>query len=211
MFIVYSPEGRNFIGDKGRIDSMPVSPIKKPVAVEKDVLEGEVFDPSAYKNKAKPVASAAVKAYQVNQQGQQRRIIVKASEVMVSPVVLVADDATVEEAWHLMQSSNVHFLPVMRSGELVGMCTESDLLGRVIVDQLGVLEGVKPDTVAEVMHTEVITTTGDTDIRHIAAILAEYDVGALVVMNEVGGLIGIVTRTDLIKRLANDPPVELYT
>jgi CBS-domain-containing membrane protein len=146
----------------------------------------------------------------VTQEDKRRRVVVKVAEIMSAPVVLVTDENSLEEAWLLMQEHKVKYLPVIRAGVLVGLCSQVDLLGRVIVNKEGLLEGVKQETVAEVMQSRVVTTNGDTDIRHIAQVLSDYDAGALVIMSESSEVVGIVTEGDLVKRLANDPPVELY-
>ncbi len=215
MFIVYAPEGKSFIGEKPKVPSLKVAAMTPVNPVEEDVLEGEKADFSASYNAhnqpRKPQKSdLAVHAYEVNQADKRRRVVVKVAEIMSSPVVLISDENSLEEAWLLMEEHKVSYLPVIRAGLLVGLCSQADLLGRVIVSKEGVLEGVKQETVAEVMHSQVMTTSGDTDIRHIAQVLSDYDIGALVIMNESSEVLGIVTEGDLVRRLANDPPVELY-
>ncbi len=211
MFIVYAPEGRSFIGQKFKAPPLRVPPIMPVNPVEEDVLEGDKADLHSSYHAQKPQGSgSAVHAYEVNQADKRRRVVVKVAEIMSSPVVLVSDENSLEEAWILMQERKVSYLPVMKAGVLVGLCSQADLLGRVIVNKKGLLEGVKQETVAEIMQPQVMTTSGDTDIRHVAKVLSDYDIGALVIMSEFSEVVGIVTEGDLVKRLANDPPVELY-
>ncbi|WP_019556391.1 CBS domain-containing protein [Thiomicrorhabdus arctica] len=211
MFIVYAPEGRSFIGRKPKVPPLKVDPLIPINPIEKDVLDGrdsssEITSSAQTHQKTE----SAVHAYEVTQEDKRRRVIVKVVEIMSAPVVLVSDENSLEEAWLLMQEHKVSYLPVIKAGILVGLCSQADLLGRVIVNKDGVLEGVKQETVAEVMHSQVVTTSSDTDIRHIAQVLSDYDIGALVIMSEFHEVVGIVTEGDLVKRLANDPPVELY-
>jgi acetoin utilization protein AcuB len=211
MFIVYAPEGRSFIGRKPKIPPLKVDPIMHTNPVEEDVLEGEKPGlKRSYHLQESSRADSAVHAYEVNQADKRRHVVVKVSEIMSSPVVLISDENSLEEAWLLMQEHKVSYLPVIKSGELVGLCSQANLLGRMIVSKKGQLEGVKQETVAEVMQAQVMTTLGDTDIRHVAKVLSDYDLGALVIMNAFREVEGIVTEGDLIERLANDPPVELY-
>lgn len=211
MFIVYAPEGRSFIGQKPKLLPLRVGPVAPVNRVEEDVLDGENSDFSLYNPiKKQQKSDLAVQAYKVNQTDKRRRVVVKVAEIMSSPVVLISDENSLEEAWLLMQEHKISYLPVVKEGVLVGLCSQADLLGRVIVNKEGGLEGVKQETVGEVMHSQVVTTSGDTDIRHVAQVLSDYDIGALVIMSELNEVIGIVTEGDLVKRLANDPPVELY-
>lgn len=211
MFIVYAPEGRSFIGREPKVPPLKIDPIKPVNPIEEDVLDGEKANSNeTYPPRKHQKSELAVHAYEVTQEDKRRRVVVKVAEIMSAPVILISDENSLEEAWLLMQEHKVSYLPVIRAGVLVGLCSQADLLGRVIVNKEGVLEGVKQETVADVMQSQVVTTSGDTDIRHIAQVLSDYDAGALVIMSEPGEVIGIVTEGDLVKRLANDPPVELY-
>lgn len=211
MFIVYAPEGKSFIGQKPKTPPLRVGPVMPVNPVEEDVLDGEKADlKTPYHAQKHQKSDSAVHAYEVNQADKRRRVVVKVAEIMSSPVVLISDENSLEEAWLLMQEHKISYLPVVKSGTLVGLCSQADLLGRVIVSKEGVLEGVKQESVAEVMHAQVVTTSGDTDIRHVAQVLSDYDAGALVIMSEFNEVIGIVTEGDLVKRLANNPPVEIY-
>ena len=211
MFIVYAPEGKSFIGQTPKAPPLRVGPVMPVNPVEEDVLDGEKADLKAsYHAQKHQKSDSAVHAYEVNQADKRRRVVIKVAEIMSSPVVLISDESSLEEAWLLMQEHKISYLPVVKSGTLVGLCSQADLLGRVIVSKEGGLEGVKQETVAEVMHAQVVTTSGETDIRHVAQVLSNYGVGALVIMSEFNEVIGIVTEGDLVKRLANNPPVEIY-
>lgn len=52
--------------------------------------------------------------------------------------------------------------------------------------------------VEEVMHRGVLTCQRETPIQDVARQMAEQDVSALVVTNEDGGMVGIISRTDLV-------------
>ncbi len=211
MFIVYAPEGQSFIGREPKVPPLRVDPLKPVNPIEKDVLDGATANSNVtYPLQKHQKAGLAVHAYEVTQEDKRRRVVVKVAEIMSAPVILISDENSLEEAWLLMQKHKVSYLPVIKAGVLVGLCSQADLLGRLIVNKEGVLEGVKQETVAEVMQSQVVTTSGDTDIRHIAQVLSDYDAGALVIMSEPSEVVGIVTEGDLVKRLANDPPVELY-
>jgi len=209
MFIVYSPEGQSFIGAVQNLPVLKVDPAKRINKVDETDLDALKTDVEG-REKNTPKKSGALEAYKGNQQESKRTVVVKVSEIMVSPVITVSADNTLEEAWNLMKTNSIKHLPVLDNAELVGMCSQSDLLGRIIVSKSGELEGVKPERVRDVMHSEVVTTSLETDIRHIAQALTEYQIDTLVIMNEYRQILGIVTESDLIMRLAKEPPIELY-
>lgn len=52
--------------------------------------------------------------------------------------------------------------------------------------------------VGEVMHRGVLTCRRETPIQDVARNMSENDVSALVVVNDEGHLIGLISRTDLV-------------
>ncbi|GAB6070538.1 hypothetical protein JCM30760_16350 [Thiomicrorhabdus hydrogeniphila] len=210
MFIVYSPEGQSFIGAAQNLPALKVDPAKRINKIEAAELEALKVD-LQQKHSGNTKQNSAVNAYKVNQKESQRRLLVKGAEIMSSPVITIDEDRSLEDAWNLMQQHHIKHLPVLSEGQLVAMCSKTDLLTRMIVSAKGQLEGVKPEKVSQVMKTGVVTTALDTDIRHIALALTDYDIDALVIMGEYQKILGIVTESDLINRLAQEPPLELYT
>lgn len=55
-------------------------------------------------------------------------------------------------------------------------------------------------TVSDVMTAEVITVPADAPFKKVAELLAQYKVSALPVTDETGGLVGIVSETDLLHK-----------
>lgn len=211
MFIVYSPEGQSFIGASQKIPPLKVDPSKRSNPLEEDVTEGFNLNEDLNVKPDKNTKShVAIDAYEATQKESVRRVVVKVAEIMSAPIKVISDENSIEEAWLLMQKNHIQHLPVIRAGELVGICSQRDLLTRVIVSKDGLLEGAKRERVADIMQTQVVTTTEETDIRQIANVLSQYDIGALVIMNPYETPVGIVTRGDIIKRLGNEPPLELY-
>ncbi|EFO79244.1 putative signal transduction protein with CBS domains [Oscillochloris trichoides DG-6] len=53
-------------------------------------------------------------------------------------------------------------------------------------------------TVSEVMHRGVLTCSRETPVQDVARQMTEQDISALVVVDEVGNMIGLISRTDLV-------------
>ncbi|BCN93151.1 hypothetical protein THMIRHAM_09360 [Thiomicrorhabdus immobilis] len=209
MFIVYSPDGRSMIGAVQQLPALKVDPAQRINKIEEAELGALQVNVKSQQHGRKE--STALNAYKKNQTKESGQIIVNVAEIMVSPVFTININSSIEEAWQLMQAKKIKHLPVLDNAELVGMCSQEDLLARMIVSKEGELEGVKQERVADVMQSGVVTTTIDTDIRHIAQALTGYQIDVLLIMSEYHQILGIVTESDLIRRLAKEPPIEIYT
>ena len=114
----------------------------------------------------------------------------KVKEVMTSHVVTVDADVRAEEVARLLTRHRISGLPVVdRSGALIGLVSEYDLLAR------------KGGTVAEIMSGNVISVGPETDIEEVARLIANRRIRRVPVL-EGGRLVGIVSRSDLIQQIA---------
>ena len=106
--------------------------------------------------------------------------------------VLSADSAdTVADSVMLMKDKGVSQLPVLDGERLVGIITESDLLGRLVEGN-----ATLSSTVAEVMFRNVRTVHINDDATVLTKLFAEGLVGLAV--DDDNHLCGIVTKMDLV-------------
>lgn len=210
MFVIYTPEGSNAVNPALLQSALKLDPSQKVNPIERSELEQmHISADDAQKNQAKN--SSALKQYQTMQQGKNERVlVVKAFEIMSQPVVVIDKRLLLEDAWALMQEKNIHHLPVLEEGRLVGLCTASCILSRAILSKSGELEEIKEETVEQMMVQQVVTTHRDTDIRKIAMVMSLYRLGSVPILAQTGEVIGMVTLSDIVRRLSVEPPLGIY-
>ncbi|BBP43290.1 CBS domain-containing protein [Thiosulfativibrio zosterae] len=210
MFMVYSPEGSNAVSPGQLHAALKVDPSKKVNPVQRSELE-QMHLEAEDAAKKQLQNRAALKHYQSTQNvDHERHIVVKAFEIMSQPVVTVDKRMSIADAWQFMQAKKIHHLPVLENQQLIGLCSSSCILSRAILDKTGALEEIKNETVEQVMVKEVVTTHRNMDIRKIALVMSEYGFGCLPIMSETESILGIVTLSDIVRRVAAEPPLGLY-
>jgi CBS domain-containing protein len=145
---------------------------------------------------------------------------VKAADVMVFPVVTVGPETSVQDVAETLLENRISAVPVVsKTGDLVGIVSEGDLIRRTEMDTerrrsrwLAVLVGSQPLAaefvksnacrVADIMTREVIVATPDTPLRHIAALLEKNGIKRVPILTN-GKLVGIVSRANLVQALAS--------
>jgi redox-sensitive bicupin YhaK (pirin superfamily)/CBS domain-containing protein len=123
------------------------------------------------------------------------RGIVKASDIMSSPVISVPPDAPVREAAALLSERRISGLPVLEGERLVGLVSEADLL------RPRPLGRAPAKSVREIMTHDVVTIPPDAPLRDIAVLLEERGIKRVPVL-QAGRVVGIVSRSNLVQALA---------
>lgn len=156
--------------------------------------------------------SDAIQAYsEMLPQALERGPLLLAQQIMQAKVIRLQETDTVQLAWQVLHTHQIHQAPVLNiKDELVGILNLDDLLA-VLHLQAGAVIGSTKNYVGEVMTTPVIAAHADTDIRRIAAVMLEQGSGGVPIISEIGYLIGIVSRSDIVRAVVHEPPLNLWS
>ncbi|MDR3631177.1 MAG: CBS and ACT domain-containing protein [Desulfocapsaceae bacterium] len=127
------------------------------------------------------------------------------SGMMAKEPVTIHPDAQISEARELMQVNHIRHLPVVDgSGALVGILTDRDMrdaMPSILLDKESyemTLAKVLTHTVREIMTKNPQTIPVYYTIEDTLMVLQKKKVGALPVVDEDGGLLGILSTRDLL-------------
>lgn len=139
-----------------------------------------------------------------------RERVYQAREIMSAPVVSVDPGITAVEAWGRFDEHGFRNMPVLsREGALVGILSDRDLLKQLIITD-GKVVDARDITVRDIMTGDVIATGPTTDIRRVARAMLEQHLGLMPVIDEGGGLLGVVTRSDILHAIIRHPGFSLW-
>lgn len=225
MFFVFGPSGQMLRGGPEQIARVAsVRGAQRPQALRatgpRGVAQAEPAAPPA------PVGDSAfgslraqegVSAYAQTDQGPSlaRQPLTLVRDVMTSGSLTVPAGSLVSEAWAMLAQHGVGQAPVVDTlGRVIGLLLRADMVPLELIPKPG---GV-PAAIArarrlvdEVMVSPVPTATADTGLRRVATVLLDTGLPGLPVTNELGLLEGFISRTDILRAVAANPPLDLWT
>lgn len=123
------------------------------------------------------------------------------ADVMTIDPVVVAVDASIEDAAHLLQANSISGLPVVDPlGALVGVISQTDIV-RVIDSPIGRLIRTQASglRVGELMSSPAITVLMTGSLRDAARKMVDSRVHRLVATDDAGRPVGVLSAIDLVK------------
>lgn len=169
-----------------------------------------------------------------------RRQAFVANDIMRAPVKTLPATATLEETRLLFKQSRFRHVPIVDSANrIIGIVSDRDVLREAaqpavssesastaedlpsfsedsrlpVSDALPswIQEIVVVDRrVADFMTKRILVGTPSTEIRLIARAMFEERIGSMPIIDEKNKLVGIITRSDILRTLVSHAPMELW-
>ncbi|OPX72909.1 MAG: Inosine-5'-monophosphate dehydrogenase [Methanoregulaceae archaeon PtaB.Bin108] len=126
----------------------------------------------------------------------------QAQDIMSSPVYIVSPGEHVAYARNLMLKHRISRVPVVEAESLVGVLTKKDIGYRLRQSEpIWRRRPIDNIPVSILMTRDPLTISPDTSTRQIAALMIQWDISGLPVMEE-GHIAGIVTKSDFMRSAA---------
>jgi CBS-domain-containing membrane protein len=145
-----------------------------------------------------------------------RHPLTRVRDIMNPGAITLTEEASVAQAWDLLSAHQLGQAPVVDpQGMLVGLLTRAELMrpdrlpgahSHALVWQALLLQRV-----ADLMWTPVPSVAPDTDIRRLARVLLDSGLPGLPVVDDAGSVMAFVSRTDILRAVVADPPLDLWS
>lgn len=227
MFMVYGTSGQLFKGSMEQLRQIggvtALARARRILPVARDGRDVTEESPAAYAGLARrkavdedPHRSAPLAAYaQAQQAPHERHPLSRVADVMSHDAITLPDSASVLQAWHLLAEKEIGQAPVVdANGQLVGLLTRADLLKpeRLPSPESHALvwHALLQQNVKDIMWSPVPGVAPESDLRRVAWVLLDTGLPGLPVVDEHGHVTGFVSRSDILRAVVTDPPLDLW-
>ena len=121
-------------------------------------------------------------------------------------VITLSQKNTIHDALHLMQKNNIKRIVIVEKDIPIGIVTERDVGNFLESDKTA--RNLDEIAIKEIMSHNLVTVSADqTDLLSQCAIRMDtFQISSVVIMDETGKLVGIITKSDLVQNFAIQYP-----
>lgn len=223
MFFVFGPGGQMYRGGPDQLGQVTqVRRVQRPQALRTRSSDAEptafVVPTEADATPSRPARlQQALDSYTQTEQGpaQARQPLTLVADVMTRGAITVSPEALVNDAWQKLAEHHIAQAPVLDAqGVVVGLLLRADMAPLDLLPEPGAIRQaieLARRPVAEVMFSPVPTVSSDTELRRLARVLLDTGLPGLPVTDDLGRLTGFVSRTDILRAAAGNPPLDLWS
>lgn len=231
MFSVYGTSGKILTGGLEQVrDLAPVQAVARTRAVAPIARQGDLTPSSVVlaalsqggggtggpmpTGASAYVANEALAAYAGE---TTRQVLTQVHQLMSRKLISVRSGSTLRQAQRTMSRAGVGQAPVLGpAGEVRGLFTRADLLRGIPDDldeaaEMAVVTHRLASPVDEVMWTPVPVALAETPLREAAQLMLDLGLPGLPVAQDDGQLIGFLSRSDLLRGMTHEPPLDLWS
>lgn len=153
------------------------------------------------------------KTYQrIEHAEEERHKVSTAKEIMPHTVFTLPGNVDLLFAWQTLQKHRIRHIPIVDDTKtLQGIISDRDILkawANMASEAKRTIEALQ---VKNIMSTRVLTGTLDTNIRDLADAMTVRRIGAIPLLNKHQHVIGIVTRSDILRAIVHQAPIDLWS
>jgi CBS domain-containing protein len=131
-------------------------------------------------------------------------------DIMIKDFISIDKEATLQEAYELLKKHKISQLPIVtEDNEIISMVNKKHILN-FLMDDLDYVKDTLSKKLSYLELPEILATSPITDIRRVAQVLVESHHDALPVVDNDHILVGIVSKTNIIKAVSNIPNIQFF-
>ena len=118
----------------------------------------------------------------------------KVSEVMTAQVASADPTKSIKAVGKMMSDVDTGVIPIIEDGKIVGLVTDRDIVLRAVAEDANL-----DDAVSTIMSPDVQTCSEEDSVADASGKMASLAIRRLVVTNESGRMVGIISLGDISK------------
>ena len=222
MFYVFGINGPMYQGGPDRLSQITaVRGVQRPSGLRPNTSgvesqEAHVRNPQP-NNTLAARAQGALSAYRGTEKGpkEARHPIYLVRDVMTRGAVTVPPNISVEQAWKVLANKKIAQAVVLDGqSHVVGLLLRADMAPLALLPEPSALReaiAMAQRPVVDIMLSPVPAVAEDTDLRRVAHVLMDTGLPGLPVTDASGHLNGFISRTDILRAVASNPPLDLWS
>ncbi len=211
MFVLWNELGTKVPYRPGSLRDKKVEKIQKPASIQNTKSH---MPNTGSRGSSSDSGHLADAYHQPDMKPIVRQPALLAQDIMTSPVYTLSVTTSLVQAWGMIRQRRFRHIPVLSTdGNLVGILSDRDLfrasIEYLVESDLG-MDQVSSLRIERIMVTNVLSASPKTKIREIARIFFQERIGAMPLVNDHDELVGILTRSDILRTVVNEAPFELW-
>jgi len=138
-------------------------------------------------------------------------IVFQVKDIMTKDCIYIDSKSTIQDAYDVLKEFKIGQLPIVSFGKKILGMIDKKMILNLLMDDLDNTNNVLSRRLEDTYLTQLITADPITDIRKVAKVMIDFKLHAVPIVAQNDTLIGIVSKTDIIKAISHIPHLQLWS
>ncbi|MGP2656778.1 CBS domain-containing protein [Malaciobacter sp. WC5094] len=175
-----------------------------------DTLFQEYMDSKNKKNSQENPNLQAINSYKKMANIDTNEPVYHVKDIMTENCIYIKNKATLDEAYKVLKENKVSQIPVVNNEKKIYGLINKKIILNEIMQEPDEARIILQKRIIDIQNNELIATDPISDIRRVSKVMIDFKLDAIPVVNEDDVLVGIVSKTDIIKAVSNIPSLQLW-
>jgi len=132
-------------------------------------------------------------------------------DIMTKDCIIIDNKSTILDAYNLLKDNQVSQLPVVSFAKKIVGLIDKKIILNLMMEDITSSEDILLRKIDDIYLPELITVDPVSDIRRVSKVMIDFKLDALPVVDEEDILLGILSKTDIIKAISSLPRLQLWS
>ncbi|QKF66430.1 CBS domain-containing protein [Arcobacter venerupis] len=138
-------------------------------------------------------------------------MIFHVKDIMTKDCVYIDSISTIQEVYDVMEEFKIKQLPIATFGKKILGMIDKEIILNLLMNDIENSKNILEKKIEDIYIPQLITADPITDIRRVAKVMVDFKLHAVPIVDENDILIGIVSKTDIIKAISHIPHLQLWS
>ena len=138
-------------------------------------------------------------------------IVFHVKDIMTKDCIYIDSKSTIQDAYDILKEHKIGQIPIVSFGKKIMGTIDKKMILNLLMDDLENGKNILEKKLEDLYLEQLITADPQTDIRKVAKVMIDFKLHAVPIVEENDILIGIVSKTDIIKAVSNIPQFQLWS
>lgn len=151
----------------------------------------------------------ALDAYRQAKESPMKKVFT-AEDIMSSPVTTISSKTSLQEVLNLFADKRFRHIPIVHGDKLMNLISDRDVFQIQIEQSQKVDPFFDHPILSYVKPREILCARETTAIPKIALLMLQKNIGCLPVLDDNDAIVGLVTRSDILRAMVQFGPIDLW-
>ena len=211
MFAIYR---NGNVGFRNTVDNLyEVKKTETPDNVEMKPNDDTLFQEFLTSNEKENSSTSkeAINAYKKIAHIDTSEQIYHAKDIMTKNCICIDKKDTVIDAYTKLKEFQISQIPIVDSDNKIISLIDKKFILNLIIEDVENTESILNRKLEDLYLNEIITTDPITDIRRVSKVMVDFKLSAIPIVTQDDIIVGIVSKSDILKAVANIPKLQLWS